>query len=70
MVAGMKKTLILIGCLALAGCTFDHEAGMRALGNYAASGALNPHPTLVVLPPPRAPVSCSISANGRQMWCF
>jgi hypothetical protein len=67
MVAGMKKTLILIGCLALAGCEgFDWNG---AAAGFAAATVATRQPVYFV-PPPRAPVSCSISANGRQMWCF
>jgi hypothetical protein len=67
MVAGMKKTLILVACLGVAGCEgFDHAAGMRALGNYAASGGFAPAP-IVIAPQPQM-VTCN--RFGQTVQCY
>lgn len=68
MVARMKKTLILIGCLALAGCEgFDHQAGMRALGHYASSGGFQPAPVFVAQPAPQM-ITCN--RFGQTVQCY
>jgi hypothetical protein len=67
MLPGMKKALVLIGCLALAGCEgFDHEAGMRALGGYARAGGFQPAPVWQV--PQPSMVTCNRFGNTVQ--CF
>lgn len=71
MFARMKKTLILIGCLALAGCEgFDWEGARRgAVAGWGGATAAMRQPVYYA-PPPPAPVSCFTSANGKQAWCY
>ncbi len=67
MFARMKKTLMLLGCIALAGCEgFDHQAGMRALGHYASNGGFQPVPVVV------APQPTLITCNrfGQTVQCY
>jgi hypothetical protein len=70
MLPGMKKALVLIGCLALAGCAnFDWDGAMAGAA-AGWSGASASYAPVAYTPQPRQPVSCFASANGRQAWCY
>jgi hypothetical protein len=69
MLPGMKKALVLIGCIALAGCEGLYWDPRGAAAGWAGATA-SYGPNFYVPPAPRQPVSCFASANGRQAWCY